>query len=286
MAADPVGRHLRFLKLRGHSEGSIYARKRALARMTALLPGPLLEATEAHLMAWREGLDLSPGATATYVAHAREFYSWALLEEMVSYNPAACLPVPRVPRLLPRPIPEADLMIAVTAAPDRIRPWLVLAGWAGFRAKEIALLRRPCVLDTARPPVLIVAADATKGRRERVVPMHEFVAEALDRAGLPGSGYLFRRHDGRPGPNKPWLVSQMANAYLHEIGIRETLHQLRHRFGTMTYRATHDLRLVQELMGHERPQTTAGYAAFDNDSAAAAVAALPVPVKIYRRPSG
>jgi len=34
---------------------------------------------------------------------------------------------------------------------------------------------------------------------------------------------------------------------------------------------------VQELMGHNDPATTAGYAAFDQADAAGAVAALPVP---------
>jgi integrase len=56
-----------------------------------------------------------------------------------------------------------------------------------------------------------------------------------------------------------------------------TLHQLRHRFGTAAYDVGHDLRVVQELMGHATPATTALYAAVASDSAVATVQALPAP---------
>ncbi len=61
--------------------------------------------------------------------------------------------------------------------------------------------------------------------------------------------------------------------------IAATLHQLRHRFATAAYQAAGgDLRLVQELLGHRSPVTTAGYAAYDQAAAAAAVEAIPAPV--------
>jgi hypothetical protein len=41
------------------------------------------------------------------------------------------------------------------------------------------------------------------------------------------------------------------------------------------------LRAVQELLGHSDPGTTAGYAAYANASALAAVNGLPVPGKLF-----
>jgi integrase/recombinase XerC len=171
-------------------------------------------------------------------------------------------------------------MAAVAGAPLRIRPWLVLAGWCGLRACEIAGLRRENVLDTARPPVLLIAAGATKGNRERIVPVSGFVLGELQAAGLPRSGWVFPRADGHAGPNRPHNVSHLCNDYLHDRGYPETLHQLRHRFGTMMYRGTRDLRLVQDMIGHASPSTTAGYAMFDNEPAAAAAEALPFPARL------
>ena len=256
---------------------TVYQRARGLVRLAAALPVPLLEADAAMLAAWRSRLSIGDQAVGDYVSHARQFYAWALAEDLVDDDPTARLPTPRHGRSLPRPIGDAALFAAVDVASARIRPWLILAAWAGLRAKEIALLRRECVLETLADPALLIAADATKGRDERIVPMSAFVLAELRAAGLPMSGWVFRRQDGPYGPNRPTRVSQMANRHLHECGLTETLHQLRHRFATETYRASRDLRAVQELMGHKRPETTAGYAAYASASAIDAVNALAIP---------
>jgi integrase/recombinase XerC len=281
---DPgIEAHLDSLRLRGLTEETtIYDRRRALYRMTRTLRCPLTAADEAALLAWRRGLDVSPGSIAAYVAHARQFFSWAQAAGLREDNPAAALPVPRLGRRLPRPVSEDDLMTALDSAPRRIRLWLVLAAWCGLRAKEVALLKVGCIQLTTAPPVLVVAADATKGRNERTVPLCSFVVGEIAAACLPGSGYAFRRGDGQPGPNTPNLVSHLANRHLHRMGIAATLHQLRHRCITALYRQTHDLRLCQEIAGHARPDTTAGYAAWDQAGAAAAMEKLPAPRRRLR----
>ena len=273
--AAAVAAHLDWLRLRGLAAGTLWARHRALVRMTMLLPCPLLEASPADLLAWRRGLQLSPHAVCSYVSHARQFYAWAAAEGLVAVNPAARVPAPRRGRTVPRPIGEAELMLALAAAPPRIRPWLVLAGWAGLRAREIAFLRRENVLEQAPAPVIRVVAGATKGIDERLVPMSRFVAGELAPV-LPPRGWVFVRLDGR-GPNQPWTVSHLANGHLHACGVTATLHQLRHRFGTEAYRVTRDLRAVQDLLGHRDPASAAGYAAPAAPAAIEAVEGIPVP---------
>src|SRR6266705_3448844 len=237
---EHVADHLEWMRQRGLAPDTICQRRRTLTRLAAFLPVPLADATPGMLAAWRAGLTVGDQALVHYVGDARQFYAWAIGQDLAAGNPAADLPVPRLGWRLPRPIADHDLFTAVASAPGRIRPWLVLAGWAGLRAKEIALLQRQNVLDA-------------------------------------GPGPVFRRRDGRPGPNAPWTVSHLANRHLHAAGCAESLHQLRHRFGTMAYRYRRDLRVVQELLGHSSPETTAGYAAYDRTDAAAAVEALPVP---------
>lgn len=78
-----------------------------------------------------------------------------------------------------------------------------------------------------------------------------------------------------------WVVS----GYFEGLGIEATAHQLRHWFGTRTYAACRDIRVVQELLGHQDPATTATYTAFSDGEAAAAVAALPTPNAQTARPS-
>ena len=277
-AADDalLAEHLAWLRLNGAGPVTVAARAGALARMAGLLGCPLLEASPDALLAWRAGLQLAPNSVLSYLSHARQFYAWAAAEGFLAASPATGLPAPRRPRQIPRPIAEDDLMLALAAAPPRIRPWLVLAGWAGLRAKEIALLRREHVLEGRPVPILRVAHDATKGYTERLVPMSTFVLGEL-RPLLPKYGWVFLRLDGRPGPLLPARVSHLANAHLHDCGTTSTLHSLRHRFATQAYAASRDLRAVQELLGHAGPEQTAGYAAYHPAAAAAAVEAIPSP---------
>jgi integrase/recombinase XerC len=283
MSADQIiiARHLEHMRQRGLSPYTIYQRGGHLARLAAAIaPVPLLDATPGMLARWRAGLRVGEDGIRNYVGAARRFYDWALDEGLAGDNPAARLPVPRPSRRLPRPMAEDALFAAVAAAPGRIRPWLVLAAWEGLRAKEIALLRRENVLDGAREPALFIARGATKGRRERLIPLSAFVLEELLDYGLPRSGWVFRRSDGRAGPNTPQLVSKLSGEHLRACGISGTLHMCRHRFATEAYRHGHDLRVVQELLGHASPQSTAGYAQYDRADAAAAVASLPAPGRL------
>jgi integrase len=275
--------HLKHLRLRGQTT---YHRERALARMSAIITVPLLEATRGDLLAWREAIGhLAPETIVHYVSHANQFYEWAIEEGLADRNPAARLPVPKTGRRVPRPISEDDLMRAVECAPRRIRPWLVLAGWCAFRDCEIAYLQRESVLDTRRSPVVIVAADATKGLDERVVPLSPFVLGELYDYGLPARGFVFRRRDGKPGPNTPALISLAANTYLHSIGIAETMHKLRARCLTQLHEETLDIVVVKDAAGHKSLATTAIYTKMSQPRSEAGFAALPVPGRLRAVPN-
>jgi integrase len=273
-----VARHLEHLRLLGRAETTIYDRGRVLHRLGAALPVPVLDATEAHLLAWRAALTVSAKSIGTYVMHIAQFYRFAVAEGLIESSPAEHLPVPRPPQYLPRPIGEADLMRALEQAPPRVRPWLALAAWGGLRACEISALRAQNVVLDGPCPFVLIASDATKGgRHERIVPLSPFLVAELRAAHLPARGFAFPRLDGRPGPMRAWSISKMGCEALHAAGCADTFHSLRHRMLTMAYRASRDLRLVQDLAGHGSPATTALYTLVDRPSAAAAVSAIPVP---------
>ena len=163
MSDDALGEYFEFLRLEGLSELTVRGRRGALDRLARQLAMPLLEATADDLLKWRKGMTVGPVSVRSYVSHVQQFYAWAARRGLLAASPAAGIPVPRQARRLPRPIGTADLFAAVAQAPDRIRLWLVLAAWCGLRAKEIALLRRECILLTASAAGLLVATDATKG---------------------------------------------------------------------------------------------------------------------------
>ena len=277
---DHITAYITHLTLRGLSPRYTAATRRTLARVAAALPVPLADADGADLLAWRTALTAGPATIGIYVSCVRGFYAWALDTGIVTGDPAAAVPVPKRPQLLPRPIAEDRLLDALARAPRRIRLCIVLAAWAGLRACEIACLRVECIVP-GTSPYLIITADATKGSRERIVPLSGFVMAEIAAAGLPRRGWAFPRRDGRAGPCQPWMISHLCNDHLHGCGYPDTLHSLRHRFGTLTCRSE-GLRTTMGLMGHRHPSSTVIYVAFSDPSGRAAVESLPVPRKARR----
>lgn len=257
------------------SDGTRYKRRNTLRRFQGLLAGrPLLEATtkdvEAYLDATKRA-GCEARTRASYLADLRSFYGWAVDAGLIEASPALSVRRPRSPRTLPRPTPTAQLQLALSEAGPMVRCWLTLAAYGGLRCMEIAGLDRQDVL-VEQGLIRIYG----KGSKERLVPLHPATLAALRALPMPASGPLFRRArclDRYPA----WQLSQELNAYLHGLGIAHTAHSLRHWFGSELYRQTRDLRLVQDLLGHESPTTTAIYTAWDREGANDAVLALGSP---------
>lgn len=271
---NPTQAYQQYMRLRGSSEGSVANRRRLLTRTEAVV-GDLLTASPEDFATWYADLShrVAPSTRHSELSGLRGFYRWATIHGLVEADPTARLPLPRLPQRLPRPIHEDDLALAIGTADDRVRAMLLLAAYCGLRACEIARLRPEDV--SPSPTGAVVVVRHGKGDKMRVVPAHPLVTAALSRLPVVG-GWYFPRRDGRPGSRPAHLVSRDANDHLHTLGISDTLHSLRHRYGSQLYQASRDLRMVQSVLGHVSPVTTAGYAAWDQPSARAAVAALPV----------
>lgn len=267
-----VLRHLQEMRVRNLREQSIYNRSRALARLAEWAGTPILYLTADDLRSWQHQrtAEISPAARGTEMSNVREFYRWAVREEFLDRDPTARLVMPRAPRRIPRPVADNELAVAFASAEPEMAVILGLAAFAGLRACEIARLDWS-ELAVRDEPAMLRVVDG-KGGHGRLVPMAPTLVELV--LALPHHrGPVVRRRDGQAGVCSSARVSQRANDHLHGAGVQETLHQLRHRFGTVTYRACHDLRAVQELLGHMSPTTTAGYAAASPTTALAAVLA-------------
>jgi site-specific recombinase XerD len=260
--------HIDHLRRRNLRASTITQRRYALRRLERFTGRDAIHATSEEIVAFLARLEV-PESRATELSHLRAFFKWALLEGHRDDDPTVRVERPRLHRRLPRPMPEEDLARALLIATDRVRVWMHLACYAGLRAFEIARLRAEGVLLHQEPPLLVFEA---KGGKMRSVPVHPLLLPEL--LGLPKVGWCFPRRDGRVGPVPAHVVSHSCNQFLHDLGIEHTLHTLRHYFATTIYRATGDLRVTQELLGHETPITTQQYTYVNPAAAVEAVRRL------------
>lgn len=260
---------------RGLQPTTIEMRDTRLRAYAVWLDRPLGTATPEDIRRFLDGRDIGARTRYAWLSHLSCFYRWAIRHGHLDDDPTTNIDRPRLPRLLPRPITDENLTIALKAADGRMRAMILLAAYMGLRCREIANIHANDLVVGADEPMLLVHG---KGQKDRLVPLHPAVLAAV--VPLPKRGWLFLTPDGRQ--LTPQRVSRSISHHLHWHGVDATGHQLRHWFATRIYRETLDLRLTQELMGHASPTTTSIYTAWAKRDAAAAVKMVgldpPVPV--------
>ena len=98
-----------------------------------------------------------------------------------------------------------------------------------------------------------------------MVPLADELAALIARR---DPGWLFPSPHG--GHLTPHHLGKIISSHLPD-GL--ATHTLRHRCATVAYQVTKDLRAVQELLGHSKPETTAIYTLVPDDSVRAAMLA-------------
>ena len=193
----------------------------------------------------------SPSTIKTFRSTMREFYRWAVLEELTTHNPAERLPRVRVPAGLPRPADDHILTTALEQADLRVTLMLRLAAHAGLRCREIA---RVHVDDVVVDLVGYSLRVHGKGGRDRLVPITDDLAHEI----LQHDGYVF------PGQDNGHLSAAYVSKLISRALPGATAHQLRHRYATRAYQlGGRDIRAVQTLLGHASVATTQVYTAVD-----------------------
>lgn len=259
----------------------VHLRRRNLSKATIRRRVPLLRAFENWLEipileANAETIELfldsrrraGPRSRYHYISDFCCFYAWAVEHDLIVKNPAAQIRRPKLARLLPRPIPEADLEVALATARREMYVWLVLASYAGLRVMEIAGLN---VGDVRLEDGILQFMG--KGGKEGIVDIHPLVEAALVAYGLPRRGPVFQRPRG--GRWTPEGITIEVSQFFEDLGMPWTAHNLRHRFGSRVQSLCGNLRVTQEVMRHENANTTAIYTLVSRDEARAAVLALP-----------
>lgn len=236
-----------------------------VARSTGLHPA---EFTPAALLRWFAEIE-NPSTRLTYYRALQAWHRWLMAAGHRAEDPTAGLPKPREPKREPRPVATGALERLLRSGIRRkTQAMVLLMCYAGLRVHEVAKIRGEDVDRDARQ--LRVKGKGGKVRWQPLCPVLEELA-----ASFPARGYWFPspKHPGRPLRRE--TVSSTVSRAMARAGIPGTPHAIRHWHGTAALAAGANLRVVQELLGHERVATTQLYTQVDREQMMAAVLRLP-----------
>ena len=206
---------------------------------------------------------VSPATRRHEFSTVRYFVRQQVEAGRIRRDPTQGMRAPTVPRSAGRALSadEADRLEAVL--PDtRARAIFALMRWMGLRRCEVLNLQ---VADWDRRGETLHVRG--KGGHERIEPVPAWVAAPLS-AYLAESrtvnGPLIRTHDGLRGISNSYLGRMMSD-WMCEAGVKvaafdgRACHSLRHTIASELIESGADVRVVQDLLGHQSITSTQVY---------------------------
>ena len=225
---------------------------------------------------------LSKRSQARLLSSLRSFFNWCIEEGDLKDNPCDRIDAPKLGKYLPAVLSVEEV--------DAIMESVDLKASTGLRDRAILEVLYGCGLRVSECTGLLLShvhldegyVDVVgKGNKQRIIPLGEMAAEAV-RNYLPArpepaartyEDVLFLNRSGRPLSRVSVfnLVKERAMA----AGIHKEIspHTFRHSFATHLIEGGADLRIVQEMLGHESILTTEIYTHIDSSTWQAAVLA-------------
>lgn len=262
-----IARHINWLEIvKRRSPGTIRMRRQILNLADRELPEGLDRADEDQIGRWLRRYEHQKWTLSTYFTGLWVFYTWAVQYGILTCNPMVEIERPGDGPRIPHPCEEDEYAIAMTAPRWPWRRAAVLAGEAGLRCAEIC---RVTTRDVVNGHLVVLG----KGGRVRSVPISPTLAAEL--AVPSGSPHLLVGARGLP--LQPQILTQMQRPAWDALGLPKEfrLHSLRHRFATQLCEAGVDMRVIQDLLGHESLEMTMRYLAVTSGRKTDAVRRLP-----------
>jgi integrase/recombinase XerD len=282
--AAMLSQFLEYLRVRNYSERTVdnrrvyieyfivWCEERAITRPSEVTK-PMLERYQRWLYHYRKenGEPLSFRGEVTRLMPLRAFFKWLARNNLILYNPASELELPRIEHRLPKHVLTVSEAEAVLAQPDvedalgvRDRAILETFYSTGMRRMELAGLKL-YDLDSERGTIVVRQG---KGKKDRVIPIGEraaaWIAKYLGEvrptlAVEPDDGILFLTNTGEVfGLQR---LTQLVRGYVKASGIGKdgACHLFRHTMATLMLEGGADIRFIQQMLGHAKLETTEIY---------------------------
>jgi integrase/recombinase XerD len=245
--------------------------ERGITRVTEVTR-PVLMRYQRHLYhsVARTGQPLSAAGQANRLAAVRGFFKFLTRENVLLYNPASELELPKLEKRLPKDILSADEAERVLSQPDvdtplgiRDRAILEVLYSTGMRRQELIELQRQH-LDHERG---IVAIRQGKGKKDRFIPIGEralawiakYLADVRPELEMADVHTLFLDEAGQK--LDPHRISRAVRSYVERSGVNKKgrCHLFRHTMATLMLENGADIRFIQQMLGQSMLSTTEIY---------------------------
>jgi integrase/recombinase XerD len=234
---------------------------------------PILERYQRWLFYYRTkaGKPLSVASQHKRLAAVVAFFKWMARSNLILFNPASEIDLPRLDRRLPRDVLTVSEVEQVLNLPDvskpsgiRDRAILETLYSTGIRRSELVKLG---IYDVS-PEAGTLMVRLGKGRRDRVVPIGERALGWIEKYLVdvrphdvvePDEGVLFLSYMGTGF--LPHSLSDLVRGYIEaaRIGKAGSCHLFRHTMATLMLESGADIRFIQAMLGHASLETTSIY---------------------------
>jgi site-specific recombinase XerD len=230
--------------------------------------------------------DNTAHARARKVASLKTFFNYLTTKaKLLDVNPASELESPKILKRLPRYLnveESKSLLSSVNAVKSEysVRDYAIITLFlnCGIRLSELVGIN----LNNIKNNTLTVIG---KGDKERSIPLNNACMQAIDAYmkvrpvnGIKDKNALFI--SGRKQRISKESVQKIVKKYIKEAGLdpqRYSTHKLRHTAATLMYKyGKVDIRVLQELLGHQSIATTEIYTHLDEQQLRDAVSKNPL----------
>jgi integrase/recombinase XerD len=217
--------------------------------------------------------NLSKRSQARMLSSLRSFFGWCIVEGMIADNPCDMVDSPKLGRYLPDVL-SVEEVISIIDSVD-------LSTWNGLRDRAILEVLYGCGLRVSEAVELKISClyfdegfvrIIGKGNKERLVPIGEIAVEAVNEylgsrpeaADTASEDILFLNRFGRSLSRQSMFKMIKKQALIADVRAEISPHTFRHSFATHLVENGADLRVVQEMLGHESITTTEIYTHVDS----------------------
>ncbi len=220
-----------------------------------------------------DNVEATARTKAHYLTVFNSFYKYLVFMDKIKSNPCDGIKAPKLEKKLPTYLTNEEIAklfnIRLTKPVDyRNKAILEVMYATGARISEVINLELNQI-DFEECIIRVVG----KGKKERIIPLDDVAIEALDnyinnyRPFLIKNetcNYVFLNKNGEKISRQ--MIFKILKNLANKAGITKEIspHTLRHSFASNLLNNGADLRVIQELLGHENLETTEIYSHLQN----------------------